>query len=205
LNQDRKIEFKKWILSKLFKGKHPVNKDVKVPFVVKLISSGFYTGFFPIAPGTAGSLLGAFIFYLPGFSETSVMLISISAVFIAGVFCSELMRKRYGPDPPVVVIDEIVGLWITYLVASFIFDNFFDAKSLDPTTIRPTKVAFVLIGLVVFRFFDVFKIQPAVYFDEMDNGYGIMIDDVISGIYAGIITSVVTHFLWFKFLIKYFY
>ncbi|MCX7877477.1 MAG: phosphatidylglycerophosphatase A [Ignavibacteria bacterium] len=189
---------------KIFKEKNPVNEDIKVPFVFKLIGSGLFTGFFPIASGTAGSLLGAFIFYIPGFSEPKVMLIAILIGFTAGVFVSELMRKRYGPDPPEIVIDEIVGLWFTYLVATILFDNFFKAKSLDPTTIRPTKVAFTLIGLIVFRFFDIIKLQPARFFDDMDNGYGIMMDDVISGIYAGVITAVLTHFIWFKFLVKFF-
>lgn len=189
---------------RIFKEKNPVNENVKVPFVVKLIGSGLFTGFFPFASGTAGSLLGAFVFYIPGFSEPFVMLIAILIGFTTGVFVSELMRKRYGSDPPEVVIDEIVGLWFTYLVATILFDNFFKAKSLDPTTIRPTKVAFTLIGLIVFRFFDIIKLQPARYFEDMDNGYGIMMDDVISGIYAGVMTAVLTHFIWYKFLIRIF-
>lgn len=188
---------------RLLKQKSNVNTSFKVNFILKAIGSGLFTGYIPFASGTFGSLLGAFIYYIPGFSEPLIMLLAISITFLVGVFISELMIYRYGPDPAEVVIDEVVGLWFTYLIGTIIFENFFYAKSLDPTLIRPTKVAFTIIGFLAFRFFDIIKLQPAKYFDEKDNGYGIMMDDVAAGIYAGIITPVLTHLIWFKFLIRY--
>jgi phosphatidylglycerophosphatase A len=66
-----------------------------------------------------------------------------------------------------------------------------------------TKVTFGIVGLLLFRFFDIIKLEPAKYFDNKDSGFGIMMDDIISAFYAGILSSVVTHFIWFKFLAKY--
>ena len=109
------------------------------------------------------------------------------------------MKNRYGDDPPEVVIDEIAGLWFTYIVAFIIFDFFFKAKSLDPTQFFVSKLIFGLVGLIIFRIFDILKLQPSKYFDELKTGYGIMLDDIFAGLYAGILTPVFTHFLWFRF------
>jgi phosphatidylglycerophosphatase A len=112
------------------------------------------------------------------------------------------MRKRFGEDPAEVTIDEIVGQWFTYLVGSVVFEIFFQYKSFDPDWQFITKIAFAFIGFVVFRIFDIVKIEPAKYFDDQDSGWGIMLDDVISGLYAGILSTVLTHFVWYKFLIR---
>ena len=189
---------------RLLKPKSVINESFKVNVLVKAFASGLGTGYIPFASGTFGSLLGAIIYYIPGFSDPFVLLLAILIGFVAGVFVSELMKYRYGKDPAEVVIDEIVGLWFTYFIGQFILENFFKAKMLDPVSIRPTKVAFAVIGFLLFRFFDIIKLQPAKYFDECDNGYGIMMDDVAAGIYAGVLTAVVTHLFWFKFLIRFF-
>ncbi len=90
------------------------------------------------------------------------------------------MTKRYGVDPPEVVIDEIIGLWLTYLIGFLMFELFFKAKSIfNPTFYVTTKIAFGLTGFLLFRFFDIIKLQPGKYFDEMKNGYGIMMDEVV--------------------------
>jgi phosphatidylglycerophosphatase A len=184
----------------LFKKKQPINKNYKVPFLVNLIGSGLFTGHIPFASGTFGSMVGLAVYLLNGNSEYYVLAPLIAVFFCVGIFVSEIMRKRYGEDPPQVVIDEIVGQWITYLVGSLFFDFFFKAKSFDPAFMLTSKVAFGVIGFLIFRFFDIVKLQPAKYFDERDSGFGIMMDDVIAGIYAGIFSAPITHFLWFKFL-----
>lgn len=188
----------------LFKEKNPVNENVKVPFIVTLIGSGFFLGFVPIASGTVGSLLGLGIYLIPDFSAWYYQLASIIVFFFIGLYCSEKMRQRYGEDPPEVVIDEIVGLWVTYLIGSLVFELFFSYKPFDPEFQFSTKVVFAIIGFLVFRFFDIVKLEPAKYFDNKDSGMGIMLDDIFSGIYAGIFTSVITHFMWYKVLANYF-
>ena len=184
---------------RLIKEKNPVNEEVKVPFVVKAIGSGLFTGYIPFASGTFGSILGFLIFLIPGFSDMHVILIAIVISFAAGVYVSDKMKERYGEDPPEVVIDEITGLWFTYIIAFIIFDFFFKAKSLNPASFFVIKLIFGLVGLIIFRIFDIIKLQPSKYFDELKTGYGIMLDDIFAGLYAGILTPVFTHFLWFKF------
>jgi phosphatidylglycerophosphatase A len=184
---------------RLIKEKNPVNEEFKVSVVVKAIGSGLFIGYIPFASGTFGSLLGFLIFMIPGFSQMLIIFIATVVCFAAGVYVSGIMKNRYGDDPPEVVIDEIAGLWFTYIVAFIIFDFFFKAKSLDPTQFFVSKLIFGLVGLIIFRIFDILKLQPSKYFDELKTGYGIMLDDIFAGLYAGILTPVFTHFLWFRF------
>jgi phosphatidylglycerophosphatase A len=184
---------------RLIKEKNPVNEEYKVPFIVKAIGSGLFIGYIPFASGTFGSILGFLIFLLPGFSHMLVIFIATVICFAVGTYVSGIMKNRYGDDPPEVVIDEIAGLWFTYIIAFIIFEFFFKAKSLDPTSFFIIKLIFGLVGLIIFRIFDILKLQPAKYFDELKTGYGIMLDDISAGLYAGILTPVFTHFLWFKF------
>ena len=187
---------------KLIKEKNPVNEDVKVPFVVNLLGSGLFLGHIPIASGTFGSLLAFAIYLLPHFSELLYITASILIFYFLGIFCSDKMLLRYGEDPPEVVIDEIVGQWFTYLIGSLVFEVFFRFKSFDPGIQFEAKLAFAFIGFVVFRFFDIVKLEPAKYFDNKNSGFGIMMDDVVSGFYAGIMSAVFTHFAWYQFLRK---
>ncbi len=185
---------------KLLKEKNPVNEEYKVSLWAIIIGSGLFTGYLPFAQGTFGSFVGFLIFLIPGFSSTPVLLICIIVSFAVGVYVSEIMQKRYGEDPPEVVIDEITGLWFTYLVGYLIFHLFFTAKSFDPQALLVKKALFGFVGFIIFRIFDIVKLQPAAYFNEQKNGYGIMMDDIFAGLYAGIISPVITHFLWFRFI-----
>jgi phosphatidylglycerophosphatase A len=185
---------------KLIKEKNPVNEEQKVSLLMRAIGSGLFVGYIPFASGTFGSLLGLLIFLIPGFSDFRVLIVGVIVLFVAGIYVSEIMQKRYGEDPPEVIIDEIVGLWFTYLIGYAIFSVFFTAKSFDPQTLFITKLLFGLVGLVIFRIFDILKLQPALYFDNLKNGYGIMMDDISAGLYAGILSPVITHFLWFRFI-----
>ncbi len=188
---------------KLIKEKNPVNENVKVPLIITLIGSCFYVGFVPIASGTFGSLVAAGIYLLPHVSEVYYIAILTALFFGIGLYCSERMRQRYGEDAPQIVIDEIVGMWFTYLIGSLVFEIFFSFKSFDPDVMLETKIAFAVIGFIVFRIFDIIKLEPAKYFDNKDSGFGIMMDDIISGFYAGIFSAVLTHLAWYQFLRKF--
>lgn len=184
---------------RLIKEKKTVNNEQKISLLVRAIGSGLFVGYIPYASGTFGSFIGLLVFLIPGFSDYIVLIIGIIVFFIIGVFVSEIMQKRYGDDPPEVIIDEIVGLWFTYLVGYAIFSLFFTAKAFNPQTLFLSKLLFGFVGFVIFRIFDILKLQPALYFDNLKNGYGIMMDDISAGLYAGILSPVITHFLWFRF------
>lgn len=161
-----------------------------VPFPVRCIATGLFTGYSPWASGTIGTLVGAFCFLIPGFWSIQVLLPIIIIGLIVGTYTSakiadvegnklsESARKtkeRFqpglhpAPDPSIVVIDEVVGMWITMLA------------------IHPSVIALV-IGFVAFRFFDIVKPYPARQMEQFGSGIGIMLDDVVAAIYANITT-----------------
>jgi phosphatidylglycerophosphatase A len=160
---------------RLIKSKEIINPGFKVDFFSVLFSSGFYSGFFPVASGTAGSAVALLFFLIPDFSCRYVLLPVIIISFILGFITSNKMVKRYGDDPSVVVMDEFVGMWITILISSFYSYSYLN----------------LIIGFFAFRFFDIVKLYPASFFDKMKNGFGIMMDDVIAGIYGGVVTALI--------------
>jgi phosphatidylglycerophosphatase A len=149
-----------------------------VPVVIFL--SWFYTGKFPKAPGTMGSLATLPLIYLLYYLgiNTYYLITLIFALYILAVVVTEKVQQKYHlHDPQWIVIDEVIGMLITW---SFV-------QSID----------FPVIFLVfsTFRLFDIIKIWPASWFDRLHHGVGTITDDVISGIYAGIITFLIQKFL----------
>jgi phosphatidylglycerophosphatase A len=145
-----------------------------------LFLSWFYTGKIPKAPGTMGSLATLPLIYLLDYLQINIygLIGLITALFLLSVYVTEQVQKKYGlHDPQWIVIDEVIGMLITW---SFV-------KTVDFPTL------FLVFG--TFRFFDIIKIWPASYFDKLHHGVGTITDDVISGLYAGIITVLVQKFL----------
>jgi phosphatidylglycerophosphatase A len=160
---------------RLIKRKEIINPDIKIDLFSVIFSSGFFTGFAPAASGTVGSAFALLFYLIPGFINPFVSIPAIIICFFLGIFTSNNMIKRYGDDPSVVVIDEIIGMWITVSIAGFVHFGY------------PT----IIIGFFMFRLFDIVKLYPASYFDRLKNGFGIMMDDVIAGIYGGIATIII--------------
>ena len=135
----------------------------------KIFATFFGVGYFPIAPGTLTSLLVILLykFYLHKLSWPYYLVI-LSFLFLVGTFVStkyslELNKK----DPRTIVIDEALG----QLLVLF---------RLNPTWFP------LLIGFGLFRFFDIIKPFPIKKTEEFPKGWGIMIDDILAAIYAGI-------------------
>jgi phosphatidylglycerophosphatase A len=132
-----------------------------------LISTFGFVGFFPVAPGTAGSLaalpLYALIRWLGGpLFETA----AIAAVFAAGVWASSRAETMLGTsDPGPVVIDEVLGMLMTLAW-------------------MPLSLAGVTVGFVLFRAFDIVKPFPAGRLEHAPRGWGIMLDDAMAGVYG---------------------
>lgn len=160
---------------RFIKKKEIVNTNIKVNFFCLVFASGFFTGFFPLASGTVGSAFALAFFLIPGFHNLYVLFPLIILSFFLGILSSKKMIERYGDDPSVIVIDEFVGMWITVAVSAL-----YDFCLLS-----------VLVGFFMFRLFDIVKLYPAAFFDNMKNGFGIMMDDVIAGLYAGAATVLI--------------
>lgn len=148
-----------------------LRNQYKISLFSKLVATGFFSGYLPIAPGTAGSLVAVLIYWVFLRSNLQI-LIALLIFFVLGIFTSSRFEQRDGHDPKIVVVDEIVGMWLSLL--------FIEKKILN-----------VLIAFLVFRAMDVIKPPPARGFDRMKGGFGIMMDDVVAGIYANILTQVI--------------
>jgi len=143
---------------------------------------GFGSGFSPFAPGTAGSLLAGLLFYfliVPFLRPFAYIFIITAYVFliIASFFFGLYLYKKTmsaKKDAKIFVWDEFVGMW----VASFpllVFESFWP---------------WIILSFLLFRIFDIWKPQPISYFDNLDSSYGVMMDDVIAGLFSALIITI---------------
>lgn len=155
-----------------------------------LFASGFGLGYLPKAPGTWGSLAGALCSFVAFLAFLSMWLAPVRRSFavgpvriyldtlsycilavvigLFGVWVSEIARKHFqNKDPQIVVIDEISGQFLTFVGARFDWQ-------------------YLVAGFILFRIFDIWKPWPARQAENLPGGWGIMADDWVAGIYAGI-------------------
>ena len=136
-------------------------------------SSGFGPGLIPFAPATMASVAMAAALFLAAhhlaFSYLLALTVVVTAVGVPVGASAE--RVGSGKDPKWFVLDEYAGMAIVFLV--------------NPITLT-TCVA----GFVLFRVFDVLKLWPADWCENLRGGWGIMLDDVFAGLYAGIILAI---------------
>ncbi len=142
--------------------------------LLRVYATGIWTGFFPVAPGTAGCLLAVALYaavpWLPLGSDGVFSWGPIAFIVLAilvGLPAARRGEEEFGADGGPIVIDEIVGQWITLLC-------------LPPTP-------FVLAGgFLLFRIADILKPFPSGASQRWGRGWGVMADDVFAGIYAAI-------------------
>ena len=140
---------------------------------VLLIAFGFGSGLSPRAPGTCGTLVAVPLFLLlQQFSLTSYLAI-VGVAAVAGVWVCSLASTRLGVhDHQGIVWDEIVGYWITMAGIA-------------------VSVQTIIAGFILFRFFDITKPWPISQIDRsVSGGLGIMLDDVIAGVFAWIVLNI---------------
>jgi phosphatidylglycerophosphatase A len=142
------------------------------------IATGLYSGYLPKAPGTWGSLVGLLLFFLLHTLSLPVYLAIIAGLFVVGTFAAgEAEKILDNRDPGVVVIDEIVGILIALI-----------AVPVTPLTMA--------LGFVLFRIFDIAKPFPVNFFDQrFHGGLGIMLDDIVAGVYSLIILQLLLNFV----------
>ena len=126
-----------------------------------------YVGYFPIAPGTAGSLAALALYALVRWAGTpAVDLVTIIAVLVIGIWAATRTERALArKDPGPVVIDEVLGMLITL-------------------AFLPLSLWGIAAGFLIFRVFDVIKPFPAGRLEHLPAGLGIMADDAMAGVYA---------------------
>ena len=138
-----------------------------------LLATGFGVGYSPIAPGTLGTLVAIPIYYFLSEISSPLYEITIVGFFFLSVWISENAERYFGKkDDQRIVIDEIIGFLITMLWI-------------------PKTILFIIIGFFLFRFFDILKPFPIRHLEKkFKGGYGVVLDDVLGGVYADIILHV---------------
>jgi phosphatidylglycerophosphatase A len=148
------------------------------------IATGLGSGYFPVAPGTAGSALGLAL--VIAFRQTSLrpfwLAVSLAAftglLFLVGVWSAGKAEKVFGGvDPSQVVIDEVAGQIITFVATP--------------------RVAWMglIVGFILFRAFDIVKPFPARRAERFPGGWGIMMDDQVAALYSLIVLVILGHFI----------
>ena len=146
-----------------------------------LFLSFFGVGFIPKAPGTFGSLATLPFLYLLGLLHPPFFLFIPFILILTGASCyiADSVQKQLSlHDPQWIVIDEVIGMSVTWLFIS------------------THSLSHLFLQFILFRFFDIVKFWPASYFDQkVDHGSGTILDDVVSGIYAGIVYKILVYLL----------
>ena len=139
------------------------------PRFILFFATGFGVGYLPRLPGTAASLLAVPLSL--GLNALASISLPIAVLTLAAAICCAIWLSARAAlileqkDPPVIVIDEIVG----FMVANF----------MAPQSVMLLGVAFLL-----FRFLDILKVYPSSRLERLPGGAGIVLDDVMAGLYV---------------------
>lgn len=156
----------------------------KIPFYHEMIATGLGVGHFPYGPGTMGALLAILIWYpiTTMANHTTWFLITLALILaftLLGAWSSTVAERYWGEDPSRVVIDEVVGQWITLLAVPVVFSWWH-----------------VLAAFVLFRFFDIVKPLGVRKMENFKSGWGIMADDILAGCYGAILIYLLNIIEW---------
>ena len=143
-----------------------------------LFSTGFGSGYFSPAPGTAGTVVGICFFWcFSKFSPVLYLITLLSFIFLSAWIADGAEKIFQQKDVRTIVIDEIAGFLVTMLWVPF-------------------TVITVGIGFFLFRLLDILKPYPAGWIDRnLSGGWGIVLDDVAAGIYANLILKGICHWM----------
>ena len=145
----------------------------------KLFSTSLGIGYIGKGAGTYAAVFCCVCWYLAWAGDTPPFALSVVitvVITLVGVWSSSMVEPIWGKDPQRVVIDEVAGMCIGLL---FI----------------PVKIKYVTCGLIFFRFFDIVKPLYIRKMEKLPGGWGIMMDDVLAGIYTNILLYAV---VWFN-------
>jgi len=143
-------------------------KSFEPPFLIRLIATGFFSGYSVIAPGTAGTAVALVIYCLLPPLGLWAWLVLLVGVLLVGTYASYEGEKAWGKDPGYVVIDEVMGFFVT-------------------VCFLPQSIFMGIVGFFLFRVLDIWKPPPARQAEGLPGGWGIMMDDVFAGIYGNLI------------------
>ena len=140
--------------------------------VAWFIGTGSGVGLAPVAPGTFGTAAALLIYYvLPVPSGSPIFLSIILVGLVVGIWATGILSTDNNPDPGKVVWDEYVGLWITCFLL-------------------PKTWEWLILAFLIFRILDILKPWPIRRVESLPKGWGIMLDDVLAGIYGNLCINI---------------
>lgn len=140
-------------------------------------STLFGVGYFPKAPGTAGTLVAAVVYWLlpnsffESLNSNFIVLECVLVLSFFSVFFISKAEKKLGHDNGKIVIDEFFGYFIAVVFL-------------------PKTLTVLLISFILFRIFDIFKPEPVNMLQKLPAGWGVMADDLMAGVYANLVLQV---------------
>ena len=154
-----------------------IKKGGRLERFIIWLATGSYSGYFPLAPGTAGTGMGVLVYLLFSSYPTPIYLVSTAATFFLAWWAAEQAEAILGrKDSPRIVIDEIVGYLITMACL-------------------PLSIPAAIGGFLFFRIFDIIKPPPAGSINRrMKGGLAVVLDDTIAGTYANLSMQLI---IWF--------
>ena len=145
---------------------------------IRIAATGLGSGLSPLAPGTAGTLVGVLVYMVFSRFPWPLYLLSVAAFSLFAVYVSREAERIYTEkDSPRIVIDEIAGFQVAmFLVAPTLWHVFW--------------------GFILFRAFDIIKPFPIRLCERrLPGGYGVVADDIVAGVYANIILLLLVGFV----------
>lgn len=147
--------------------------------LIKIIATGAGAGYVSIAQGTMGSLLALILFWILPTPSPIPFVVFVLLLMAIGIYAASVVEQEVvarfgqfaGKDPSIVVIDEIVGMLFALIAI-------------------PKTTKLMIIAFLLFRVFDIIKPFPARRSERLPGGWGIMMDDVIAGIYANVLIQI---------------
>ena len=140
-------------------------------------------GLISFAPGTFGSIF-AWISFVIISHYVNMLIFTVFIVLFAIWICEKASTNLLEKDHKSIVIDELAGMWVALVPVLYV------------ATDQNERILYASLAFIFFRIFDILKPFPISYFDtKYKNGLGIVLDDIIAGIFAAIISTVLTIFL----------
>lgn len=133
----------------------------------RAIATCLWIGYFPVAPATACALAVTVVVWISGGLDSPLYLLIAAGVTILGFPASSVAERQYGRDGSPIVIDEVAGQMIAFAA-------------------HPPSATTFIVGFLLFRFFDIAKPFPANRSQRLPSGVGVMMDDLIAGVYANL-------------------
>ena len=142
-----------------------------------IISSGFGTGLIPKAPGTFASLATVPLVIGLSYLSPALQILSLAIFIAVAIGLSDISEKSLKrQDPPEIVIDEAAGILITCFLL-------------------PVTWVMLISGFLLFRFFDILKPYPIKKTEKISGGMGIVLDDLLAGVYAHLCLRLFLYFM----------